>query len=1113
MKYLLFLLSFFYSIVNLYADTYYAKSDGDWDNTSTWDKGSIPGASDDVVVDGYLVAVQSDESCKSLLIKSDNRNDDTHLRVYSGYTLTVTNDVNVRVEDENWVDINLLVYGTLNIGGDLNYYRDNTTNNELRLYIDGGTLNVSGDFNYDYVLSESSMDEQELYITHGGILNCTNTNITQSGGGKLVIEIKYASEWNVTNNLTINRTNGNDFKYDSYHTSSINVQGDFLIDQNNCQEIYITMSQTSSINTDGDFTIDWDQSDGDDNHINIQLWDEAQINIDGTMEITMSDDESETHNLNLKVDEDSQINVGTNDGNFAEKLNLHLEAGSDLYVDLNRDAIITVYGDAYFVSDGYQAFNLRLNADLNGSSHLDIKRNCYINSNINHDWAHQRIEMDGTSNFEIGNNLEINNTSSNISYTQIYLDRDAQINIGNDFNINHSSTGSIEIFSNDDQNGDANDGQIDIGGDFAISANQIREFEINLKDGSDINVDGDFDINITGYDEDWGGLEINMASNAGIMVGDDFSINNKGTGTGINTNLTLEDNTFITIGTSSAVTSDFSIAHDALDEFKIDMANTTSINVYGDFTIDKKDNGSSDNALLYMNDDANVNVYKHLILKNSNNSNLVEIDLHDDSSVLNVRGNIDMTSAVDADRIKIHAEYASNIYIGGSFLRGDKPNRYGILNCDDEATVHYNGDGTYGQQTVAESYGDGTDAFTYQYVIINNSWNSVPQLTMEGVTEILDGRNLTFSDGIVEATSSNYFEIQDDATVSDASDNSYVDGYIHKIGDDAFTFPVGDTDNGKPDSTGDEATRYAPLVISAPSSSSTDFYCMYKNENPDAFGTDKEATLDHITKEEYWLLEPTSGTPTVNVTLSWSQPRSGDIDNTSDLRVAHWDGSIWEDYGNDATTGDNDAGTIVSDNVSSFSPFTLASVSSDNPLPVALINFKVSTDNKNVYLSWETLLEINNDYFIVERSSDGIHFEEITKIEGAGNYSQKKSYSYIDYLPYQDVSYYRLKQIDFDGQIYYSETKSVELTSIDRSLSNNDNRFLIYPNPVQDYLNIEGLDESINIEIYDISGKIIKNKDLELDHHKIDVSDLNKGVYVLRIYSTNNVCDFKLVKL
>lgn len=102
----------------------------------------------------------------------------------------------------------------------------------------------------------------------------------------------------------------------------------------------------------------------------------------------------------------------------------------------------------------------------------------------------------------------------------------------------------------------------------------------------------------------------------------------------------------------------------------------------------------------------------------------------------------------------------------------------------------------------------------------------------------------------------------------------------------------------------------------------------------------------------------------------------------------------------------------------SFNPYSASS----NPLPVKLTSFTVSPKENGAFAEWATSSEINNDYFILERSWDGISFEELGQVKGAGTTTLPRHYSFTDDAPFPETSYYRLKQVDFDGQ---SETFSI----------------------------------------------------------------------------------------
>ncbi len=103
----------------------------------------------------------------------------------------------------------------------------------------------------------------------------------------------------------------------------------------------------------------------------------------------------------------------------------------------------------------------------------------------------------------------------------------------------------------------------------------------------------------------------------------------------------------------------------------------------------------------------------------------------------------------------------------------------------------------------------------------------------------------------------------------------------------------------------------------------------------------------------------------------------------------------------------------------------LAKFSPTGILPVKLIAFNALLVNKKVNCTWETASEINNDYFTIERSTDGNHFESIGRVKGKGNTNTNTRYRFTDNNPLAGISYYRLKQTDFDNTYTYSAIKRV----------------------------------------------------------------------------------------
>lgn len=125
------------------------------------------------------------------------------------------------------------------------------------------------------------------------------------------------------------------------------------------------------------------------------------------------------------------------------------------------------------------------------------------------------------------------------------------------------------------------------------------------------------------------------------------------------------------------------------------------------------------------------------------------------------------------------------------------------------------------------------------------------------------------------------------------------------------------------------------------------------------------------------------------------------------------------------------ANTVTVSGVTNYnSLWTL--VGNSQPLPVELILFTADAiNNQSVLCRWTTATEINNDFFTVERSRDGMNFEPIGTVDGAGNSTSILQYQHPDNNPYRGISYYRLRQTDFDGQFSYSPPVAVRL--VDRS--------------------------------------------------------------------------------
>ena len=166
-----------------------------------------------------------------------------------------------------------------------------------------------------------------------------------------------------------------------------------------------------------------------------------------------------------------------------------------------------------------------------------------------------------------------------------------------------------------------------------------------------------------------------------------------------------------------------------------------------------------------------------------------------------------------------------------------------------------------------------------------------------------------------------------------------------------------------------------------------------------------------------------------------------------------------------------------------------------NPLSIELLGFIAYQNLKNVQLNWSTASESNNDFFTVQRSNDGIVFNDLVTVLGAGNSHTNLNYTASDNNPYNGISYYKLKLTDYDNAVSFSNLVSVSFTKeFDCS---------IYPNPFSSLIKLTITDNSqlkgTIFKIYDTNGKIVLNKIISEETTTLDTDRLSKGIYTYQV--------------
>ena len=188
--------------------------------------------------------------------------------------------------------------------------------------------------------------------------------------------------------------------------------------------------------------------------------------------------------------------------------------------------------------------------------------------------------------------------------------------------------------------------------------------------------------------------------------------------------------------------------------------------------------------------------------------------------------------------------------------------------------------------------------------------------------------------------------------------------------------------------------------------------------------------------------------------------------------------------------------------------FSDVSINKLTNLPVSLTSFTGQKQSIGVQLKWNTASEQNNSHFDVQRSTDGVTFLTIAKVNGAGNSSSSLDYYFTDFSPASGVNYYRLNQIDFDGKTSLSKPVSINMGFSNATMQ-------IYD--ISNSSNVNVLINADHITIgqlifYNVNGKKVYEQTTTLakgiNNISINLSDTNKGIFIVN-YIAN---DLKLIK-
>lgn len=258
------------------------------------------------------------------------------------------------------------------------------------------------------------------------------------------------------------------------------------------------------------------------------------------------------------------------------------------------------------------------------------------------------------------------------------------------------------------------------------------------------------------------------------------------------------------------------------------------------------------------------------------------------------------------------------------------------------------------------------------------------------------------------------------------------------------------------------------------------------------------------TVDRFWQIDKTGGSGTATLTFIATP---GEVGSISNLLAQRWNTStsIWEAPLPSQISLANGA-TVPG--VTNFSPWTLSG--NEMPLPIELLDFSARYNGKDVDLFWSTASESNNDFFTIERTINGIDYEFINVVKGAGNSTSVLNYETIDASPYIGVAYYRLKQTDYNGTARYSQLETVIIK----------NGYVgVYPNPAKNNIQISfttDITDMAVITIMDASGRLVHSSEFtpQKGTNLIDLNILeyHSGIYIISIENKNESLKAKFFK-
>lgn len=445
---------------------------------------------------------------------------------------------------------------------------------------------------------------------------------------------------------------------------------------------------------------------------------------------------------------------------------------------------------------------------------------------------------------------------------------------------------------------------------------------------------------------------------------------------------------------------------------------------------------------------------------------------------------VNVTGTLYVNGSLINASGSALTNNGSLYIRQDVTNNQAAM-ATGTGTLYLNG--TTAAQTIA-----GAQTFkTYDLVTNNNAGIIVNNnLSVSGVH--------TFSNGLISTSvTPNYMVYEAGASYTGDNDTRHVTGWVKKIGNTDFVFPVG---NG----------TYERTIALTNLTASSEFNAKYfDGPTPNVAALFSPLVL--VDENEYWRINKISGA-NARVVMNWDNSKVAVPQVlTSNIRAAYDNTTFWISIGGTGTGSVTTTGTVTSNSVSAFNnTFTLGSTA--YVLPLSIISFTGNRAGNYNALHWVIANEVNVLRYELQRSTDAVNFTTIN-IQNAKNNNGTALYNYDDVAAMQNKIYYRLKCIDNNGQEKYS---GIVIIAADQ---NSRKDLYVIKNPVNDKIDIYAGEQVKGMYTYTLAnatGQTVQAGTMDIKTQgvysiRFNVS-LAAGIYTLVLRSNDNVLQKSILK-